>query len=142
MKTLGESIIALAERPFARFAVAGACGFATDAVVLSLLVHALHIDPHPARLGSFACALAVTWTINRLWTFAGAAPRKRRLPLYVGVQLVGAALNLSAYSATLLLLPALERFPIVALAPAALAGLAVTFFGSKHIAFARIEPAS
>jgi len=90
---IGDSIKGLADRPFARFAVAGACGFATDAAVLSVLVHNLHMDPHQARFFSFACALAVTWTINRLWTFADAEPRKRRLPLYVGVQIAGAVLN-------------------------------------------------
>jgi putative flippase GtrA len=131
----GDLIREMTERPFARFVVAGACGFATDAAVLSLLVSGLGIDPHLARLGSFACALIVTWTINRFWTFAHAPPLKRRFPIYVGVQIAGAVLNLAAYSATLLLIPALRDFPIVALVPAALAGLSVTFLGSKYIAF-------
>lgn len=129
----------LSRRPFARFVVAGACGFATDASVLSALVLGAHANPHMARFASFSCALLVTWMINRWWTFADAEPRKRRLPLYIGVQLAGAALNLTAYSAALELLPQLKAFPAAALIPAAIAGLTVTYLGSKHIAFARYD---
>lgn len=136
MTHVGESIRELAARPFARFVVAGVCGFVTDAAVLTVLVRGLHADPYIARFGSFAAALSVTWTINRLWTFAAAGPRRRRFLVYVGVQIAGAALNLAVYSAILLLVPALKAAPAIALVPASLAGLCVTFLGSKHIVFA------
>jgi len=55
-------------RRVAKFAVVGGVGFAIDAGVLTLAVRELS-SVYTARAVSFACAVLVTWVLNRLYVF-------------------------------------------------------------------------
>ena len=127
------------ERPVLKFAVAGAAGFLTDATLLMAAVKLAGMDPLSARVVSFTTALGVTYTINRTWAFAARPPSNELTGFcrYVTVQLGGAAVNLAAYAATLVLVPALEVFPVAALAVGSFIGMTFNYIGAKHVVFGR-----
>ncbi|MGZ8408264.1 MAG: GtrA family protein [Caulobacteraceae bacterium] len=127
---------------FVRFAMVGVAGFATDAVILHLLVRAGGLNAWTARLISFPIAVLVTWALNRAFTFktSGQDGRAREAALYFTVQGLGGAANLAVYSISLLLVPVLKVYLLIPLALGSAVGLCVTYLGSKHYAFKRAEP--
>ena len=128
-------------RPFDRlpgFALVGVVGFAIDSGVLSLLVHVLELNIYVCRGVSFASAVTVTWLLNRTLIFhvGGGAPRRSgEYGRYLGVQIVGALVNLGVFWAMLNEFPQLKSTPIVALAAGAVFGLLVNYAGSKYWVF-------
>ena len=122
---------------FLRFAVVGTAGFCVDGGVLYALVHGAGVNPYAARFVSFPIAVAVTWMLNRFWTFrtGGAGGRLREAAVYLGVQCAGGAANIAVYSAVLMSFPALKGWLWLPLGLGSAAGLCLTFLGSKHLAF-------
>ncbi|HWK38070.1 MAG TPA: GtrA family protein [Hyphomicrobium sp.] len=84
-----------------RFIATGLIGFLVDAAVLAALLHASIAGPAVARLGSFLCALLVTWMLNRSWSFAGRQrPHlSRELSGYATIQVTGFAVNYGIFLA-------------------------------------------
>ena len=119
-----------------RFALAGGVGFVADAAALWLLLSATPLGPLTARVLSIGFALSVTWQINRHLTFApssrGMAQEGAR---YGGVGIATSVVNYLVYSAILLALPAAP--PLVALAIASLAAMALSFLGYSRLVFDR-----
>jgi putative flippase GtrA len=122
---------------FLRFGVVGASGFVLDAVLLLTLVQLFRWDPYVARVFSFLCGTALTWILNRLFTFfrRAGAKRRREYVRYLGVQVVSGALNLGVYATLLSLVPALQSSPLVALAAGSFCAMWPNFFGARHFAF-------
>jgi putative flippase GtrA len=120
-----------------RFGVVGSAGFTTDAVLLMLLVQGLDWNPYAARLLSFLCGTALTWLLNRLFTFfrRAGANRRREYLRYLLVQSAGGAINLGVYSLVLGLLPPLELAPLMAMAAGSFSAMWLNFFGARHLAF-------
>ncbi len=123
---------------FVRFVVVGGLGFVMDTSLLQVFLR-LGLGYYTGRIPSFLIACAVTWVINRVWTFKSGRQtgKARQAALYLGVQCVGWAANLAVYGLCLLLFPGLKQWPLIML-PLALgagAGMVVNFLGCKHLAF-------
>ena len=130
---------------FLRFVVVGGLGFVMDTSLLQVFLR-LGLGYYTGRLPSFLIACAVTWVINRVWTFKSGRQtgKARSAALYLGVQCVGWAANLVIYGLCLFLFPGLKQWPLIML-PLALgagAGMVVNFLGSKHLAFRARAPIS
>lgn len=121
-----------------RFVLVGAVGFATDALVLTLLLRSGQSILF-SRACSFGCASLLTWWLHRVFTFAGrssaAQAKGDQYARYVVVQLLGALANLAVFYALARAAPALLAWPIVLLAIGAVAGLFVNYLGSSRWAF-------
>lgn len=120
-----------------RFGVVGSAGFTTDALLLMLLVQGLEWNPYAARLLSFLCGTALTWLLNRLFTFFRRAGENRRREYlrYLLVQTAGGAINLGVYSVVLPLLPPFELAPLLAMAAGSFSAMWLNFFGARYLAF-------
>ena len=122
---------------FARFLAVGGAGFAVDGGLLALLL-AVGVDPYVARLLSFPPAVVATWWLNRRWTF-GTADKARpaaQLGHYIGVQLIGAAINYAVYAATIATGLA---GPLAGFALGAAAALAWNFTGARSFVYRPAE---
>jgi len=80
---------------FYRFGAVGAVGFVVDASAFTLLQSAWHA-PHLARLGAFLVAVAMTFILNRRYTFK--ARTKSRPLVYLIGQTVSLIVNMSVFS--------------------------------------------
>lgn len=128
---------------FIRFVVVGGLGFVMDTGGLQIFLR-LGLGYYTGRIPSFLIACAVTWVINRLWTFKSGrqTSKTRSAALYLGVQCVGWAANLVVYGLCLFLFPGLKQWPLIML-PLVLGagtGMVVNFLGSKHLAFRARAP--
>ena len=124
---------------FRRFLGVGAIGFAVDAGVLLLLVHAFGVLPLVARIPSFLSAATVTWWLNRRWTFAAhdRRPSIGEWTLYLGSNGIGNAINLLVYA---VLSTAVGLPPLASLAAASVAALTFNYHASARIVFRRRAP--
>lgn len=122
-------------RRLRRFALAGATGFAIDAVLLSVLIR-LGLDPFSARLIAITVSALTTWQLNRRITWSksqdGVAREGGR---YFTVVVSAAAVNYAVYSAVLLALPGTA--PLIALVVGTGAAMAFSFLGFDRFAFRR-----
>lgn len=120
----------------AGFLAVGATGFVVDAAILWLLLDLTPIGPFAARLVSVGTALATTWLLNRRYTFG---PSRRSLAAegtrYGGVGIATSAANYLVYSALLMAFPAFP--PLLALACASAAAMALSFLGYSRLVFDR-----
>jgi putative flippase GtrA len=119
-----------------RFAVVGAFGFVVDGGLLTVLL-SNEWNLFAARALSFSAAVSSTWFLNRRWTFisaAAAVPRNAYMR-YFGVQLAGAALNLSIFFVLVLLIPHLKSVPLVPLAVGAAVSLMFNYLVTKYLIF-------
>jgi len=120
---------------FSSFATVGLVGFIVDAALLSALVHILSWPHYTARALSFAAAVTVTWYLNRNWVFSRTADGTREYGRYLGVQAVGAAINLGTYVLVIALLPPLARLPVVPLAAGAALALLFNYSAAGRWVF-------
>lgn len=113
------------------FGMVGGIGFAVDAGVLAVLFHGAGVDPYAARVVSFACAVTMTWWLNRCFTFrdqrAELGGQRNEFMRYIAAQVLGALANLAVYTALLVAVDALAQRPVAALAIGAVAGLVVNY---------------
>jgi len=121
---------------FARFLLTGGVGFIADAGALTLLLASTPLGPFLARVLSIAFALAVTWLINRNFTFR---PSDRGMvregARYGGVGIGSSLLNYVAYAGSLALLPSLP--PLVALAFGSAVATTASWLGYSRLVFDR-----
>ncbi|MDX7952399.1 GtrA family protein [Lichenihabitans sp. Uapishka_5] len=127
----------LLQSQFVRFCIIGAVGFVTDASVLMALIHWGSLHPLAARLGSFACAVVVTFELNRRWTFRDSGERAYlgMLAKYLGVQGIGFILNLAIYTGIYFLLRPASSAPLIALALASIVALFLNYLGARLVVF-------
>ena len=126
----------LVSRDIFRFAVVGAVGFCVDAGVLTVLMNA-GWGVIASRAVSFLLAASVTWLLNKVWTFRNVGTRAagREYALYVGMQMIGAGINLGVFFALVLASPSLREMPVVPLAVGAGVSLGFNYFVSKRWIF-------
>lgn len=126
-------------RELRSFAVVGSIGFAIDAALLTLLTQCAGWTPLHARIPSFLLAVAVTWLLNRRYTFRGRGLQRRSLEgfFYLSIQLCGALLNFGMFSLCVQNFPHLSRMPVVPLAFGALAALLLNFSASNIMLYVR-----
>jgi putative flippase GtrA len=119
---------------FFRFCLVGGVGFSADAIVLLSLIYGFGLHPLVSRMLSFIIAVALTFQLNRFWTFSPL--RQTHVPsafaAYVGIQGVGFACNLGIYACALLVF---HLLPLLCLALASAVALFVNYIGSKRLVF-------
>lgn len=115
------------------FVLIGVIGFAVDGGVLTLLSLGFGSNLFVARGVSFPLACLATWWLNRNFTFAATAGRRRGAEYrrYLFVQTGGAVANLAVFSWLVMVSAEMRALPILPLAVGAVAGLAVNFSGAK-----------
>ena len=121
------------------FLMAGSAGFSVDALILTALVSLLEWSPYLARVLSFSVAVTVTWYINRNFTFADRPSRHvgSEYARYLVVQIVGVIVNYGTFSAIVMVSSLSATWPVLALVPASLVAMFVTYLGMHHFAFPR-----
>jgi putative flippase GtrA len=119
-----------------RFGVVGAAGFIVDGGMLWLFISA-GLNPYTARALSFPVAVVVTWSLNRVWTFANAEKvgKRRQFGFYLAVQLVGAAANYSVYTCVIRTFDDSGQMIFVGLVLGSFVGMFLNFWGARQIAF-------
>ncbi|HLI67075.1 MAG TPA: GtrA family protein [Caulobacteraceae bacterium] len=122
---------------FIRFGLVGTAGFLVHAAVLHLMVDFVGLNPYLGWPCGFAVAVTTTFLLNRAFTFKAPSHHTswRLALIYLGVQSAGAAANFATYAAALAVAPILRHALFVPLAFGSIAGLCLTFLGSKHLAF-------
>lgn len=120
-----------------RFGLAGAIGFAVDALLLQLLIGPFGLDPYVARVPSFLAAATSTWLINRNWAFADrrAHGRLHEWLRYLLAMLAGGAVNYGCYALLIATLPLVRSWPVLGVAAGSLAGMAVNYLSSRFWIF-------
>jgi len=84
--------------------------------------------------------VAFSWWFNRRVTFRAGharrgAPMWREGLLYASTQLAGLAVNLACYALLVAGWATAARWPALAVAVGAIAGLAVNYLGARHLVF-------
>ena len=121
----------------AGFGAVGVAGFLVDAGLLLALKP--YVGPIWGRAGSFAVAVATTFTLNRLFVFTHArdGPLLKQAGLFLLSNAAGLSLNLGAYTALVLSGWSIVSRPLVALATGSVAGAAANFLLADRFAFGR-----
>jgi putative flippase GtrA len=122
---------------FIRFGLVGTAGFAVHASVLNFMVFVVGVNRYAGWLAGFAVAVTATLLLNRAFTFRRPSHHGpwRQALIYLAVQGAGAAANFATYAAAIAIFPPLGRLLLIPLAMGSIAGLCLTFLGSKHLAF-------
>jgi len=118
----------------ARYCVVGGVGFAVEALVIASLQYGLGWSALPCRAVSVPAAVLVTYWLNHRYTF-GSRGGVRELARYIASQGAGLLTNLIAYTATIFVVPALDRHALVPLVIGSALGLAVNFVLAKFFVF-------
>ena len=123
------------------FLVVGTAGFATDAGILSLLVHIFDYNPYWSRLPSFILAVTLTWYLNYHWVFKETRSKNKFLNFsrYLAVQGIGTAINLFIYMAALYSSNYLFSHPEFAILLAALVVLSFNYLCLKQWVFKKTK---
>lgn len=128
---------------FLGFSAVGVVGFVVDAAVLTVLSTGFGFNVYLARCVSFSTAVVVTWFLNRTYVFGEAVVSERgkfaEYGRYLGIQIVGAMINLAVFAALLVAYPRLEAVPIVPLAAGSLVALVFNFAGAGWLVFTRVK---
>ncbi|MDR2214056.1 MAG: GtrA family protein, partial [Pseudomonadales bacterium] len=125
-----------------RFGMSGVAGYIVDSLVLYALL-ALGMGFMRGRLLSFVCAVAVTFLLNRRYTFAEQINNSPGLrpPLwlefgrYFAAMGFGGLLNLATYWLVLLVIPPFPALFALAVAAGSLTGMVVNFVSAKWWVF-------
>jgi putative flippase GtrA len=127
--------------PFFRFGVVGAVGFFVDGLLLVLLI-ALDWSLFLARLGSFACAVSITWYFNRVWTFNKTGVAKARFVkqygYYLTAQLIGAGINFGTFFLVIHWFPVISSEPLIALAVGSSVAMCFNYVLAKKVVYAKV----
>jgi putative flippase GtrA len=119
------------------FLVVGALGFAVQASTLHVLVADLGIAPSLAWFPAFGIAVALTYLLNRAWTFRHRAGPAWRVELarYATLQGTGALVNYSVYAALLWLWATARDYPVLVLAAGSITAMSINFVVIRQLAF-------
>ena len=124
------------------FGKVGAIGFVIDASILMALFHVLSWGHYESRAISFSIAVAVTWYLNRKYTFKKYANKEkyREYITYFSVQLIGSLLNLVTYFTLISVINIMSVYPIVPLALGAGVAMLFNYYASRTWVFnGRVE---
>lgn len=126
---------------FLRFGTVGGVGFLVDTAIVYAARGALGL--YGAGVVSFLGAATVTWLLNRVWTFRGlgGGPMHRQWLLFLATNAIGFVLNRGAYFTLVATTGICVRYPVLAVAAGAVAGMFANFGLSRRIVFAATAPA-
>lgn len=115
-----------------RFGVVGLLATATHVGLFYGFMLGLGVEPALATTLAFLCALTVSYTLNRSWTFRAPGRHGRHFPRFVAIALGGAGLNAAIMRIGTLVLgwpPSLCLLVIIAVVPG------LSFLVQKHWGF-------
>lgn len=120
---------------FVRFGVVGVVGFGVDTATVYALRGALGL--YAAGMVSYVVAASGNWLLNRFWTFRGRSTGRahRQWALFLAANLLGLVLNRGAYVALIASSAVCVRYPVLAVAAGAIAGMFVNFAVSRRLVF-------
>lgn len=118
------------------FAVVGGTGFIVDAGVLSALIDYGVTDKFTARIVAIACALLVTWSLNRHFTFGKSDHHVAVEGMRYGtVGVMGSLINYGVYSLVLIAVPGID--PLIALTLGSASATVFSYTGYSKLVFKR-----
>lgn len=119
------------------FACVGILGFIVDAIILTAMISYFEWGVYSARVVSGAAAVTTTWLLNRQWTFKHRASTNKIIESssYLGVQLLGVAINFSVYGVSIYLSSTLMQYPILPAAMGAITAMLFNFTATKRYVF-------
>lgn len=120
-----------------RFILVGTLGFLIDGGILQLLSAGAGWTPLAARCIAFPVAVTVTWWVNRVWSFRAGRARSagRQYAAYLMVQILGLAINFTAFALLIEASAWLRLWPIVALGIGSVLAMAATYLLSRQFVF-------
>lgn len=122
-------------RHYGGFVLAGVAALATDTGMLTLLTRMFGLSPFVARPFGIACAMVVSWLINRTVTFATTSPASlAEFSRFAGVSVTSQIVNYSVFAVLLLAFPVLA--PELALFLACFVSMFVSYTGFRFGVFA------
>jgi putative flippase GtrA len=123
-------------RELGLFGLIGAVGLLVDTAVLYALKPTLGL--FVARGISFLAAVITTWFLNKTITFQGrksTLPHHRELMTYLGLMLLGGAVNYATYTWLLLSYEHVQSHPFLGVSAGSLAGMFLNYSTSKFFLF-------
>lgn len=129
---------ALADSQLARFLAIGVAGLSVDVLCFTLL-HDAGLSRAAARAVSLSVATALTWTLNRSFTFPSTGRRKRiEIVRYAAVVALSQGFSYGAFLILSALAPHLP--PVLPLFIGAVAATGFSFGGQRLFTFAAHTP--
>ena len=115
--------------PLLRFGLVGLVGLCVDLTTTAAVLLQFDSVPEVAKFVGFCLAVAVTFVLNRRFTFAGSAQVQNRsaIALYCAGQAIGAVINIVAFSAILTFFHAPATLIEICFSATAAAGIAWCF---------------
>ena len=121
-------------RHYGGFVLAGLTALATDTAMLALLTRVAGLSPFVARPFGIACAMVVSWLINRTVAFkADAPPSVAEFTKFAGVSVTSQIVNYTVFASLLLAFPRL--IPELALFLACFVSMFVSYAGFRFGVF-------
>lgn len=125
-----------AARHWGGFLVAGLSAMAVDAGLLEALTRFAGLGPLAARPISILGAMVVSWAINRRVTFAvAAAPSWAEFARFAVASAASISVNYLVFAAILAVFPGIRAYPSVAIVPASMVSMFVSYVGFRFGAF-------
>jgi putative flippase GtrA len=127
-----------------RFVLVGGVGFVVDSGIMLWLMRLHTWEPIAARSVSFPVAVALTWMLNRLWSFAAGRARKpmAQLAAYLLTQAGGLAINYLVFAGLTTFGGFWRDWPVICLAVGAVLSMAFTYTVSRRHVFSARPTAS
>ncbi len=123
-------------RHYGGFVLAGGTAFVTDVAVFTALHEFFALSALFARLPAIACAMVVSWLLNRWITFAMPTPPTwGEFADFCAVSWVAQLVNYAVFAVIILLIPNL--LPIVAITVACLVAMFISYVGYRFGVFHR-----
>ena len=120
---------------FLRFGVVGAIGFVVDSAVLYVGLW-LGLGLLGGRIASYLVAATATWYLHRRVTFRATVPPSfAEWARFLVSNALGGLVNVGGYWALVLSFPFCARYPVVAVALGAIAGIAINYTLSRRVVF-------
>ena len=123
---------------FTKFAIIGTFGFFVDAFILVWLLE-INWTLFTARMASFACAVSVTWYLNRMWTFNQTEVVKstavQQYGYYLTVQVIGVGINIGTFFIVIYWFPVTGSHPVIPLAVGSLVAMGFNYVLAKRVVY-------
>jgi putative flippase GtrA len=120
---------------FLRFGAVGFGGFCIDTATVYALRGPLGL--YGAGMAGYVVAASANWALNRAWTFRGSSRgvAHRQWALFLATNLAGLVLNRGTYAALIASSALCVRYPVIAVAAGAVAGMFVNFTVARQVVF-------
>jgi putative flippase GtrA len=125
-----------------RFAMVGTVGFLIDAGILRLLL-LVGFGFYRGRAISFLVVVTATWALNRSFTFRGNVGRDglhREWAGYLGLMVLGGAVNYGAYALAIESSALVRRHPELGVALGALSGMMINYWSARTLLRRNAKP--